>query len=173
MTTLTLKTSFQAHWFLPLALAIVAADTVLARSTYWRPTELLEAGVIFDLAVLVPLLYGICYRHRGRATWIRAAALSCLGIWLAGHVIPAHHHDILNDLSPLRYVGLAVLLLVELRLAIAIYRAAFSAKPGEAERSMAAASQAGVPPWVTRLMAWEAALWRRAWDWIQRLVGRR
>jgi len=87
---------------------------MLARTVPWRPARPLEVGVILDLAVLVPVLYGICYRRRGRAAWVRAAALACLGIWLAGRVIPAAHHELLDHLSPLRYAGMAVLSLVEL-----------------------------------------------------------
>ena len=162
-----LKNQLQGHWFLPLALAIAAADFVLARTVQWRPARPLEAGVILDLAVLIPVLYGICYRRRGRAAWVRAAALACLGIWLAGRVIPALHNDLLDYLSPLRYAGMAVLFLVELRLALAIYRAAFSSPPEQTQRTLAAAEQAGVPRWVTRLMAWEAGLWRRVWHWVQ------
>ena len=173
MSTMKLKSTLQGHWFLPLALAIAVADLMLARTVPWRPARPLEVGVILDLAVLVPVLYGICYRRRGRAAWVRAAALACLGIWLAGRVIPAAHHELLDHLSPLRYAGMAVLFLVELRLAIAIYRAAFSAQPEQTQRTLAAAEQAGVPRWVPRLMAWEAALWRRAWHQMQRWAGRR
>ena len=168
-----LKNAVQAHWFLPLAFAIAGADFALARTVSWSPARPLEAGVLLDLAVLVPVLYGLCYRRRGRAAWMRAAALACLGIWLAGRVIPAAHHDLLNHLGPLRYAGMAVLFLIELRLAVAIYRAAFSAQPEHTERSLAAAEQAGVPRWVIRLMAWEATVWRRAWHGMQRWIGRR
>jgi hypothetical protein len=172
MLTLKLKSTLQDHWFMPLALAIVLADLVLARAIEWRPARPLEAGVILDLAVLLPLLYAVCYRRRGRAAWVRAAALACLGIWLAGRVLPLSHHELLTHLSPLRYAGMAVLFLVELRLAIAIYRTAFSTQPEQTQRTLEAAEKAGVPRWVTRLMSWEAALWRRAWHLVQRWIRR-
>jgi hypothetical protein len=173
MSTLRLKSVFQSHWFLPLAIAIAVADFVLAHSAQWQPAGPLEAGVLLDFAVLMPVLYGICYRRRGLAAWVRAAALACLGIWVAGRVIPAARHDLITHLGPLRYAGMAVLFLVEVRLAIAIYRAAFSSNPNQTERTMAAAHQAGAPRWVTRLMAWEASLWRRAWQQLQRWARRR
>lgn len=173
MRNLRLRNPLQAHWFLPLALAIAASDFILARTVGWHPARPLEIGVILDFAVVLPILYAICYRRRGRAAWLRAAALACLGIWLAGRVIPAAHHELLRYLSPFRYAGMAVLFLVELRLAIAIYRAAFSDRPDDARNALAAAEQAGVPGWVTRLMAWEASLWRRAWHQVQRWSGRR
>jgi hypothetical protein len=172
MTAMKLKTALTGHWFLPLALAIITADFALAHAVEWRPARPLEAGVLLDVAVLVPVLYALCYRRRGRAAWIRAGALACLGIWLAGRIIPAAHQDLLAHLGPLRYAGMAVLFLIELRLAIAIYRAAFSDQPEQAQRTLAAAEHAGVPRWVTRLMAWEASLWRRAWQRMRRW-GRR
>jgi hypothetical protein len=67
---------------------------------------------------------------------------------------------------------MVVLFLVELRLAIAIYRAAFTAQPEEAQRTLEAAQEAGVPRWVTRLMAWEARLWQRAWCVVQQWLRR-
>ena len=172
MPTMKFKSRLQAHWFMPVAFAVAAADFVLARMTDWHPARPLEAGVILDFALLLPILYGICYRRRGRAAWVRAAALACLGIWLAGRVVPAAHQELLGNLRPLRYAGMAVLFLAELRLAVAIYRAAFSSQPEETRRTLAAAEQAGVPRWVTRLMAWEASLWRRAWHRVQRWVHR-
>ena len=173
MPIVKLKNSLQAHWFMPLALAIVIADSILARSVQWQPARPLETGVILDMAVLLPILYAICYRRRGRAARARAAALACLGIWIAGNVIPVARHDLISHLSPLRYLGTAVLFLVELRLAIAIYRAAFASNPSETQRTLAAAEQAGVPQWDTRLMAWEAGLWRRAWQWLKQRSDRR
>jgi hypothetical protein len=172
MTAMKLKTALTGHWFLPLALAIITADFALAHAVEWRPARPLEAGVLLDVAVLVPVLYALCYRRRGRAAWIRAGALACLGIWLAGRIIPAAHQDLLAHLGPLRYAGMAVLFLIELRLAIAIYRAAFSDQPEQTQRTLAAAEQAGVPRWVTRLMAWEASLWRCAWQRVRRWGGR-
>ena len=82
------------------------------------------------------------------------------------------HHDLINHLRPLRYLGMVVLFLIELRFAIAIYRAAFASSPAETQRTLAAAEQAGVPQWVARLMAWEAGLWRRAWQWLLQRTDR-
>ena len=167
------RSSFlQTHWFMPLALIVVVADSILARAVPWQPARPLEIGVILDMAGLLPILYGICYRRRGRAAWVRAAALACLGIWIASQVMTVGHHDLINHLRPLRYLGMVVLFLIELRFAIAIYRAAFASSPAETQRTLAAAEQAGVPQWVARLMAWEAGLWRRAWQWLLQRADR-
>ena len=40
----------------------------------------------------------------------RAAALACLGIWVAGHMVPSEHHDVLSSVGFVRYIGLGVLL---------------------------------------------------------------
>ena len=167
-----LKKSLQAHWFLPFAFAIVGADSILVRTFEWQPALPLETGVIMDMAVLLPILYGICYRRRGRAVWIRAVALACLGIWVGGHVIPLARHDIINHLAPLRYGGTAVLIFMEARLTFALYRAVFSSTPEHMRQTLTASEQAGVPQWVARLMAMEARLWRRAWQWAQNWVRR-
>lgn len=164
--------AIQENWFMPLAFGISAVDFTLARALPWSPPRPLEIGLILDFAVLLPLLYAVCYRRRGRVALIRAAALTCFGIWLAGRVIPPAHQELLAHLSPLRYVGMAVLLLIELRLAIAIYKAAFAAKPDEVQRTLAAAKHAGAPSWVIRVMAWEASLWRKAWDRMQLWLSR-
>ena len=167
-----IRPAMKENWFVPLALGIAGADFALARALPWSSARPLEIGLILDFAVLLPLLYAICYRRRGRVALTRAAALTCLGIWLAGRVIPPAHQELLAYLSPLRYAGMAVLLLIELRLAIAIYKAAFAAKPDEVQRTLAAAKHAGVPSWVIRVMAWEASLWRKAWDRMQLWLGR-
>ena len=169
---MNIRDTVQGHWFIPLAIGIAVVDLTIARTLPWSPARPIEAGVILDFAVLLPILYAICYRRRGHVALARAAAITCLGIWLAGRVIPASHHELLAHLSPLRYAGMAVLFLIELRLAIAIYRAAFSARPGEAQRTLAAAEQAGAPRWVIQLMAWEASLWRKSWDRLQLWFGR-
>lgn len=43
----------------------------------------------------------------------------------------------------------------------------------EAQRILAFAESAGVPRWVTKLTAWEAALWRRVWEVVWGWADRR
>ena len=165
------KSPLKTHWFLPVAALVAGGDLTLALVDSWSDPVLLEAGILFDLAVVLPVLYWWCYRKRGRAALLKAAALSCLGIWVAGHIVPDQHHDLISTVGFARYIGLAVLLVIELKLVVAIYRAAFS-KSGS-NHALAAAKDAGMPEWAARLMVWEASLWRRGWESVRRLVKRR
>ncbi|MFX8141364.1 hypothetical protein ABTK98_19625, partial [Acinetobacter baumannii] len=71
--------------------------------------RLLEAGLLFDLAVLVPALYWLAYRQRQQRIGARVLALACVGIWLAQQLVPEAERDLLNHVEPLRYAGIAVL----------------------------------------------------------------
>lgn len=165
------KSLLKTHWFLPVVVLVAGGDLALALIDSWSDPALLEAGILFDLAIVLPALYWWCYRQRGRTALLKAVALSCLGIWVACHIVPDQHHGLISTVGFARYIGLAVLLVIELKLVVTIYRAAFS-RAG-ANHALAAAKDAGMPEWAARLMAWEASLWRRGWEWVQRLVQRR
>ncbi|MEN1930215.1 hypothetical protein WCE37_14665 [Luteimonas sp. MJ250] len=172
MTESKIKGSIRAHWFVLAAAVVLIGDIALASLDSWSDPQLLEAGILFDLSVVIPALYLWCYRSRGKAAIVRAIALSCLGIWVAGHVVPNEHHQVLSAVGFIRYVGLAVLVVIELKLAVMIFRAAFRRDIEAAPTVLATAKDAGMPEWAARLMAWEASLWRKAWDAIRRMAGR-
>jgi len=133
--------------------------------------HLAEPAALFDLAVLLSALYWLSYRHRRKDAGPRALALSCLGIWAVSKLIPRSDQQLLVYLTPLRYVGLAGLVAIELKIVLALYRSVFSG----ATRDAAAAqiqSQADLPPWLSRLLAAEAVFWRRVWLFVQRLFRR-
>ena len=154
------------------AAVVLIGDIALASLDSWSDPQLLEVGILFDLSVVVPALYLWCYRSRGKAAIVRAIALSCLGIWVAGHVVPNEHHQVLSTVGLVRYVGLAVLVVIELKLVAMIFRAAFRRDNDAAPTVLATAKDAGMPEWAAHLMAWEASLWRKAWDAIRRMAGR-
>jgi hypothetical protein len=132
--------------------------------------RLIEAGLLFDLAVLIPCLYWLCYRGRGRKAVVRAAALCCLGIWVTLKLVPEAERELLNYVAPLRYFGIAVLVWLELAVVVAIYRTAF--KGGSANEVAAQAQdKADLPPWAARLLAREALFWRCVWHRLKRFVG--
>lgn len=171
-TARSIKGSLRVHWFVLAALAIAAADLSLTVLDDWSNPGLLEAGILFDLAIVIPALYLWCYRSRGRTAILRAIALSCLGIWVAGHLVPDEHHRVLSIVGVFRYIGLAVLVVIELKLLAMFFRAVFR-REGEAGPSvLAAAKDADLPDWAARLMAWEASMWRRAWHAVRRMIGR-
>jgi len=167
-----IKNFIRVHWFLLAAAAVVTGDLVAASLDSWSNPKLLEAGILFDLSVVVPALYLWCYRSRGKAAIVRAVALSCLGIWVAGHIVPSEHHQVLSTVGFVRYVGLAVLIIIQLKLVLMIYRATFRRDNDAKPTVLATAKDAGMPEWVARLMAWEASLLRKAWDAVRRMTGR-
>jgi hypothetical protein len=158
------------HWFFLVAPLVLAADVYVAFRERGEIDRFIEAGLLLDLAVLIPCLYWFCYRGRGRKAAIQAAALCCLGIWAALKLVPEAQHRLLDYVAPLRYLGIAVLVWLELAVVVAIYRTAF--KGGSAEEVAAQAQErADLPPWAARILAREALFWRSAWRWLKGLLG--
>jgi hypothetical protein len=159
------------NWFFPIAAIVVLGDLGALRLATWSVPEVLEAALLFDFAVLLPALYWWCYRSRGRAAVIRAVAICCLGIWVAGKALPATGQPILDAFGWLRYVGIAGLVMLEIKIILMLWRSIFSSglSAQEAQEKIVAE---GVPPWAARLMAWEAAFWRKVWLFARRVFGR-
>lgn len=168
-----IKKLVRRHWFVLAAAVVFTGDVILASSNRWSDPRLLEAGILFDLSVVVPALYLWCYRSRVKPAIARAVALSCLGIWVAGHIVPNEHHQVLSAVGFIRYVGLAALIAVELKLAAMILRATFGSDNDAGPTVMATAKDAGMPEWAARLMVWESSLWRKAWLALKRMSHRR
>ena len=81
------------------------------------------------------------------------------GIWAAGHVVPAEEQQLLHAAEWLRYVGLAGLAVVELRvlwLLVQQYN-----RLGKAHVAETLSDLTGMPRWVARLVSWEIGLWHR------------
>lgn len=163
MSTITQinRALFKSHWFFLVTLIVLAIDASVVLMDRWQTPQLIEAGLLFDFAILIPLLYLLCYRARGKRTIIRCIALACLGIWAVGHIVPEANHHLLDKLGFLRYIGLGVLVIFEIRVVVAIYRATFSIDPASEQKVAMLAEESGMPPWVAKLMAWEASTWRK------------
>lgn len=160
----------RAHWFFLAGPLVVATDVLVALQARGQFDRVLEAGLLFDLAVIVPALYWLCYRDRGRRSAIRAAALACLGIWATLKLVPAAEQDLVTYVAPLRYVGLAVLVWLEFAVVLAIYRSVFG---GRSTSEAVAAASRDLPPWQARIIALEAAFWRKVWSLLKRLFRAR
>jgi len=161
------------HWFWLAAVAVVAANALIIAVDDWQAPQIREFGVLFDFAVLIPALYLICYRSLRKKAVVRAIAFACLGVWVAGHVIPETHQSLISQIGWIRYVGLAVLIIMEIRLGIEIWRLAFRNRAGDAGRAIQQKAESeGVPPWVAKLMAAEAKFWDMTWQIFRRLLGR-
>lgn len=164
--------SLKAHWFVVAFVLIFAGNGTLTYLDGWGSTRLMEAGLLFDFAILIPSLYLICYRDQGKKIIYKAIGLACLGIWATGKFIPEESHRILESVSFLRYVGLGVLFLIELRIGIAIFKSVFASEKQYEKNRDAAISEADMPVWLAKLMAWEANLWRKVWLSFKRLFSK-
>lgn len=162
-------TPLRQHWFFVVAPLIIGLDVLLALEARGEIDRLMEAGLLFDLVIAVPCAYWFCYRHRGRSALTRAAALACLGVWGALKLVPEDERELLVIVEPLRYLGLGALAVLEVVVMVGIYRKLFGGKSVE---QVAAAAPQDMPAWVIRLMALEAAFWRRVWHAIRRLARR-
>ncbi len=173
----TALSRLRAHWFFLAGGAIIAGDLTIVSLRGWSlgspPPQLIEAALLFDFAVIVPLLYAWCYRAKGKAVVIRALGLSCLAIWATGYVVPPEHHHVLDSVAWLRYVGMVVLALLEIKLLIIFYRSVFSNEKSIEAAANTLATDAGMPPWVARVVALEAKFWRKVWGLLKRITGRK
>ncbi|TGD75711.1 hypothetical protein E4634_02185 [Mangrovimicrobium sediminis] len=161
-TTSISVTGMKRHWFWPAAFAVAAINAFTIVIDGWQAPQLKEFGVIFDFAVLIPLLYFFCYRKLGKQTLVRTIAFACLGFWVAGKIVPDTHHLLIDQLAWVRYLGLAVLVLIEIRIATEIWRLAFCSRSEDASEAIKLkAEQEGMPPWVAKLMAAEAKFWKK------------
>ena len=158
----------RANWFVPAAAVALLINSTTIYLDQWSSPELLEAGLIFDFAVLLPVLYLICYRSEGKRSVVRAIALACLGIWAVSQVVPENNQSLLQDLQLVRYVGLGVLVLLQVKLIVAIFRAMSGASANAEHEASRLADETGTPPWVRKLLAWEAAVWIKIWRFIRR-----
>jgi hypothetical protein len=154
-----------ANWFLVILPVLLLVSYLFNRSLDWggRAIEA-EAVTVFDWCVSVPFLYFLCYRKALplRQMLVRLAALACLGIWIAGRMVPAASQVMLPELGWLRWAGLIVMTLIELRLFVAVLKLAFSgsAKVEDLEKT-------GAPPLLAKLMLMEARFWRAVWRLIR------
>ena len=168
----TLSTSLRANWFLLVAPLLVGVDVFF--SLRYRETigSFLEGGLLFDLAVLVPFSYWLCYRQKGKKAVLKALGLACLGVWIAAKLVPEANQILLNYIWPVRYVGLAVLTFIEIAVIVQLYKVVF--KSGT-EKDVASHIQSSLdlPPWAARLAAIEVMFWRKVRDAINRGVGRK
>ena len=154
------------HWFWLAFPVLLAVSFSLARWPIWLDQgAAAEAVLLVDWCVIVPALYALCYRRRFALPHLllRMLALACFGTWLMSWLLPEDAQRIGPQLTWVRWTGIAVLVLVELRLVAAAIRIAFSGK-GSAD-DIARAS--GAPPWIARLMLLEARFWRAVWGFLR------
>ena len=170
MTIIMKDSPLRLHWFLVVAPLVLAADVYVGLTARGEIDHVVEGGLLFDLVVLVPSLYWLCYRQRGKKAITKAAGLACLGIWVALKLVPETERDLLNYVAPLRYIGMAALVWLEFLVGLAIYKAVF--KTGSVEEAISQAPK-DMPLWAIRLLAVEANFWRKVLGVVKRVLGKR
>jgi len=157
------------NWFLPLAVVLFTlAWTISAQGALKYERHAIaqfELALTVDVLLTLPVLYWLCYRRQQTriAMAMRIVAVQCFGIYLATWIVPENARDILAYLEPLRVAGLIVLAAVEIRLMLAVVRLAFN--PSTETRTL---TDAGMPPFVAKLMLAEARFWRWVFSWLRR-----
>ena len=164
------KPQIVGHWFLLVAPVIIVVDVLVA--SVGPIDRAVEAGLVFDLVALLPLLYIVCYRRSRKGALARALGLACLGIWICTKLVPPSDRVLLEYLEPLRYLGLAVLVLIELALIRLIVRSLRANRTVE-DVSGQVREAAQMPAWVAKLVVWEVNLWRNVAKAARRLMGSR
>ena len=157
----------KANWFVAAVPLLLLVEWLVVHDLSGDMGRFLEAVVLFDLCLFMPLLYVLCYRRSIplRHLLLRTLGLACLGVYLATYLVPEPLQAVLPQLGIVRIAGLAVLVLVELRLLIVAMRLVWG-QDASVERVQAAS---GAPAWIARLMVMEA----RFWKWLWRLIRRR
>lgn len=161
------------HWFIPLAMTIALGDVGALHFQDWNHPRLFEAAVLFDLAIVLPLLYLWCYRARGAAVILPMIGLASLGIWVASHLIPVEHQHVLGSIAWLRTLAIAVLVLIEMKILFSFYKAVFASDASPEDIADKLARDASLPPWVMRVFAFEARILRRLSALSKRFFDRR
>lgn len=152
-----LMTRIGANWFYLVAgLALGVAALVPRYDPQPLPAEW-EAAVMLDILVTIPALFVLCYRKvlSRKALALRVLAVQCSGIFLASWIVPESQQMLLTYLYPLRWVGIVVLVTMELMLVATVVRLLF--KSGTGTEHLV---QQGVPETIARLMLLEARFWR-------------
>lgn len=156
-----------ANWFVLILPLLAAAAYLMARTVPWAEEGAgFEAALLFDVCVTLPLLYALCYRRALRVSQlaIRCLGLACLGIFLLGYIVPPEGQSLLPSFGIARWIGIGVLVLIELRLLIAGIRLVFFSSASLEELQ----AKTGAPPLLAKMMLIEARFWKAVWRLLRR-----
>lgn len=159
------------HPFIPLATAIAMGDVGALYFQDWDHPRLFESAVLFDFAIVLPLLYLWCYRARGVAVILPMIGLASLGIWATSHLIPAEHQHVLGSIAWLRMLAIAAIVLIEIRILFSFYKAVFASDATPDDIADKLARDVPLPPWLTRVLAFEARMLRRLSGLLKRFFN--
>jgi hypothetical protein len=156
----TLPTSswIKANWFVAAAVLLLGTDLAVLLLPNSTAPRLLEFGLLSDLCIVLPGLYLACYWRKGKRSVLRAIAFASIGFWVSSKLLPESGQFLIQQLWPVRYVALAVIVFIELKVMLAVYRAIFSGASRE-EAAATLEQQSGMPAWAAKLAVAEASLW--------------
>jgi len=152
----------RANWIYPVSLVLFgvayAFHVLYFRSGNPRRGEIIA---IAYWCLFFPSLVAFFVRDRPvKKLAIRVLAVACGGIWLAGLTVPDHAKQLLTQWGWMRYVGLALLTLVEIQALVILLKILLGRSDNQADLE-----RAGMPPFAAKLMMAEARFWRRVWGW--------
>lgn len=147
----------KANWFWPVALSSGVIVWLLTNALLPQDLGYWEFAVLFDVLITLPLFFAICYRRTltRKNLVIRIIALQCLGIWLAIKLVPVESQIVLPQLAWVRYAGLTVLIMIEVRIIFTLFKILF--KPGTGSKQL---EDVGMPPFLAKLALLEVRFWR-------------
>jgi hypothetical protein len=162
------------NWFFIILPIIFLANYSTSKIPTDIDPRIIELSVLFDLVLLLPLLYAICYREMGRKVIVRTIGMICLGIWLAGHLIPSEEQVIYGYISWLRYIGIGFLVLIEIRMLLFMFKLLYGRERDNINENITQKLSKGmdIPEWAAKLMVLEANFWKRLWKIISNLMKR-
>ena len=145
------------NWFWPVTLVLMGAAWSLSANLPPQDLDGWEVAVLFDVLITLPLLFALCYSGKltRKNLIIRILTLQCLGIWLATKIVPVESQILLPQLSWLRYAGLAVLVLVELRIMVVQFKTVV-----KADTTSKQLEEIGMAPFLAKLALLKAHFWR-------------
>ncbi|WP_299595135.1 hypothetical protein [uncultured Microbulbifer sp.] len=146
--------------FFTVAFIVVIVNTINVRYFGEKLGSFSEIAILADFAIFLPLLYILFFRYELKKALVKSLGIACIGFWGASVLVPGIQQDILLDYGFIRYVGLSVLVFIEVKVTFVIWKAVFSGKDRD-QILKEAKDRADMPEWVARLMVWEASFWKK------------
>jgi hypothetical protein len=148
-----------SNWFVLVAPVLLLVAWLVSRGTAWTTdARAMEAALLFDACVTLPALYALCYARSLPLPQLalRMLGVACLNVYLLGYIVPAEAQELLPQFAVARWIGLGLLILIELKIMFVAVRLVFGANATAEE----VAAKTGAPPLIAKLMVMEARMWK-------------
>lgn len=145
--------------FWSLALTTVFILYIGANPSEGSKFTLLELEVLFGSSFVLPLLVVLFFPGSIKSIVLKFLAICCLGVWLAHRIFPIEQQVILPELVWLRYMGMVILALLEIKLVAMVFKTIVNDKEKKLDAKRLQEAQE-MPEWVAKIMAWETNMWK-------------